>query len=218
MKRALPYVVPYFVYLLPGSLATVLPEAWEPWLEPVRTAACAVAMIVFALRGGYPELRRTAPAHRGATLLAIGAGLAVAFTWMPLTDIVPQIGSRGGFHPEIWGASVAPWLWGSRLAAYVLVIPFAEELLVRSFLPRWVDDPDGWPARGIGVFTRLSAAVSIGFFTLTHPEWLAALVTAGLWTALIVRTRRLGDAVLAHSIANGVLAGIWLYTGERGWW
>lgn len=218
MKRALPYVVPYFLYLLPGSLAPYLPAAWEPWLEPFRTVACAVSMIVFAMRGGYPELRAAAPACRAATWLAIGAGLAVAFTWMPLTRIVPQIGSRGGFHPEIWGAAVAPWLWASRIAAYVIVIPFAEELLVRSFLPRWIDDPDGWPARGIGVFTRFSAAVSIGFFTFTHPEWLAALVTAALWTWLLVATRRLRDAVLAHAIANGVLAAIWTFTGERGWW
>jgi CAAX prenyl protease-like protein len=218
LKRALPYVVPYFAFLIPTSLAPYLPEAWEPWLEPFRTLASAVAMLFYASRGAYPELRRTVPAHRAATWLAIGAGLAVAFTWMPLTRIVPQIGSRGGFHPEIWGAALAPWLWASRLVAFVLVIPFAEELLVRSFLPRWIDDPDGWPARGIGVFTRVSAAISIGFFTFTHPEWLAALVTGALWTGLLAATRRLGDAVLAHAIANGVLAVIWSFTGERGWW
>src|SRR6185436_12822061 len=108
--------------------------------------------------------------RRGATVLAVLAGVAVALLWMPLAEIVPRFGSRGGFD-----AQSAPLLWAARVLESVLVIPLAEELFFRSFLPRFADAPEGWRARAVGLFTPLSAAVSVAFFAGTHPEWLAAL-------------------------------------------
>lgn len=215
----LSHLLPYLLFVAPHSAEPLIPVAARPWIDPVRTVATGIALIVFWRRGAYPELRRTEPAARGATGLALASGVAVALLWMPLAVIVPQFGAaRGWFCPEVAGPDAAPYLWASRLIALVLVIPFAEELFVRSLIPRWMDAMDAWRTRPIGLFTPLSAAVSIGFFTLTHPEWLAALVTAALWTGLVVRTRRLGDAVLAHVVANGLLAVWWLHLGDRSWW
>ena len=90
---------------------------------------------------------------------------------------------------------------------------------MRSLVPRFVDAGDGdWRERPVGVFTPLSFAISVGLFTVTHPEWLAALVTGVLWTLLLMRTRRLRDAVLAHAVANGALAAWFLATGDMRWW
>jgi hypothetical protein len=60
--------------------------------------------------------------------------------------------------------------------------------------------------------------VSVLLFTLTHPEWLAALVTGVLWTALLARTRNLRCVVLSHAVANAWLAGHVLVSGDRRWW
>lgn len=180
--------------------------------------AAAAAVAMFARRGCYPELR-TPPGGRPSTAgLAVAAGVAVALLWMPLAEIVPRIGERGGFHPEVAGAASAPFLWAARLTGFVVVIPFAEELFVRSLLPRYVDAADEWRGRPVGAFTPLSAAVSVGFFALTHPEWLAALAAGALWTGLLVRSARLRDTVLAHAVANGALACWWVATGDRTWW
>jgi uncharacterized protein len=181
------------------------------------------ALLWFWRRGAYPELSPRGPASRPpaarhAVPLALATGLLVAVLWVPLARWVPSLGGRGGFDAEAAGAGLAPVLLAARLFGSVVVVPFAEELFVRSFLPRFVDDPDGWRERPVGVFTRLSAVVSVLFFTLSHPEWLAALVTGVLWTVLLVRTRRIGDVVLSHAVANAGLAAYVLATGDTSWW
>lgn len=219
----LSHLLPYLLFVLPHSAADLLPAgvltpAVRAWMDPLSVVLCGGSLVVFARRGAYPELRRS-PAPRGALLLALGAGIAVALLWMPLTVIVPTgIGERAGFNPWLAGRESVPWLWASRIVGAVVVVPFAEELLVRSFLPRWTDAMDAWRERPVGAFTAASAGFSILFFTVTHPEWLAALVTAVIWTWLVARTRRLGDAVLAHAVANGALAAAWIATGDTSWW
>ena len=66
--------------------------------------------------------------------------------------------------------------------------------------------------------TALSFVVTIAFFTLTHPEWLAALVTGIIYTVMLMWTHRIRDAVIAHCVSNAVLAG-WVITHrEWVWW
>ena len=214
----LSHLLPYLLCVVPAAVGEHLPPHVRAWSDPVAVLLTGAALVHFARRGAYGELRpREAP--RGATLLALGAGLGVALLWMPLSEIVPRgVGARAGFHPEAAGAGAAPILWGSRILGTVLVIPVAEELLVRSLLPRWMDAMDAWRERPVGEFTRLSAAVSVGFFALTHPEWLAALATGILWTLLLARTRRLRDVLLSHAAANALLAVYWVATGDLSWW
>lgn len=219
----LSHLVPYLLFVLPHSVGEMLPLHWvsppvRAWLDPLSVLLSGGALVWFARRGAYPELRRS-PAPRGSVLLALGAGLAVALLWMPLSLIVPSgVGERAGFNPYLAGEASVPWLWAARILGAVVVVPFAEELMVRSLIPRWLDAMDAWRARPIGAFTAMSAGGSIAFFTLSHPEWLAALVTAALWTGLVAKTRRLGDAVLAHAVANGLLAAAWIASGDTTWW
>jgi CAAX prenyl protease-like protein len=217
MASLLSHALPYALYLAPGAVAELLPDDARPWATPCSVLLSAAALSWFGARGAYAELR-TSVAPRGSTALALGAGLGVALLWLPLTALVPRLGTPVPFDPAAAGAGAVPWLVAARVLGFVAVIPLAEELLVRSLLPRYVDTAEGWTARGIGEFTRLSAGVSIVFFTLTHSEWLAALVTGVLWTLLLARTRRLRDAVLAHAVANGLLALSWLHPGARDGW
>jgi CAAX protease family protein len=217
MRSVLPHLLPYAIYVAPGAAADLLPPAWRPWAGAAGVVGAAAALIVGAIRGAYPELRRR-PAERGAAVVALCAGFGVALLWMPLTVLVPRLQPHTPFQPYFAGLDAAPWFWAARVVGFVLVIPVAEELLVRSLVPRFTDAPDGWDAREVGAFTARSAAVSVAFFTLTHSEWLAALVTGLLWTALLARTRRLGDVVLSHVFANALLALIWSHPGARDWW
>jgi CAAX prenyl protease-like protein len=210
VKALLPHTLPYLLYLAIGLAAKAC-----PWADGVRAAAAGLALLWFARSRAYPELGTP---QRGAhVLLGVVAGLAVGAAWVPLAKLVPPLDAtaRTGLDPY---ESVARTAF--RIAGMVLVTPFAEELLVRSALPRFFEakaDED-WRTRPVGAFTAMSAAVSILFFTLTHGEWLAALATALLWTALLARTRNLRTVVIAHAVANAWLAGHVLVTGESQWW
>lgn len=212
------HVLPFVLFVAIGAAGAYLPDALRPWADPARAAAAGGALLWFARRGAYPELATVVTPARGASLLALGAGVAVGLLWIPLALVVPSLGARGGFDGDAAGPAAAPLLWAARLAGSVLVVPFAEELFVRSFVPRFTDAADAWRERAVGTFTPLSAAVSAGLFTVCHPEWLAALVTAAVWTGLLARTRRLRDAVLAHAVANALLATWVVTTGDTRWW
>ncbi len=211
MKDLVPHSLPCVLYVATG----LLPDGAGPWTDAVRVVAVAAALVAFARAGRYPELRAAPTARQ--TLAAIAVGVAVGAAWVPLAELVPLSieGARTGLDPAADVARTA-----LRIASMVLVVPFAEELLVRSALPRLVDarGAPSWRERPVGAFTWTSAAVSVAFFTLTHPEWLAALVTGVVWTALLARTRNLRGVVISHAVANAWLAGYVLVSGDTRWW
>ncbi len=212
MRALIPHCLPYLVYVAVGAIAG---GSW-PWADAVRIVAVCAVLIAFARAGSYPELRpRPSAAH---VLLGVAAGLAAGAAWVPLAELVPPLTDdvRTGLDPA------GNLLFTSfRIAAMVLVVPFAEELFVRSALPRLVDaaGDEDWRGRAVGAFTRLSFVVSVAFFTFTHPaEWLAALATGVLWTALVAKTRNLRVVIVAHAVANAWVAAHVVVTGETQWW
>ncbi len=218
---ALPHALPYVLFVAIAMLTDVVPPGFAPWIDAVRVVVVGAVLIALARSGAYPELRVRTPrsgTRARATALALTAGVLVGLVWIPLgdPDLVPLLGERGGFD------TAAPYMGvriAFRLAALCLVVPFAEELLVRSQLPRWVDAGDGdWRDAPVGVFSVRAFVIAVAFFTVTHPEWLAALVTAVIWMLLLAHTRRLRDVVLSHAVANAVFAVQVLEREEWQWW
>lgn len=211
MKDVLPHAAPYALYLVIGAAAG---QSFL-YVDAVRLVVVGGLLLWCARRKQYPEIQT--PPSAGQALAGIAAGLAIGAAWVPLANLVPTIGptARTGLDPGAGTLFVA-----LRVVDMCLVAPFAEELMIRSALPRIVDakaDED-WRARPVGAFTAASAGVSTAFFTLTHPEWLAALVTGLVWTAMLARTRNLRAIVVSHAVANAWVAGHVLATGETQWW
>ncbi len=99
----------------------------------------------------------------------------------------------------------------------VVVVPVIEELFYRSFLMRWLVDPD--LARvPIGTVTPLGLAVTSIVFALSHPEWLPALLTGVVWGWLVGRTKSVSACVLSHAVANLVLGIYVMTTGAWRFW
>jgi uncharacterized protein len=211
LTTLVPHALPYVLFVAIGAAIDVI----GPWADVVRVVVAGAALVLFARRGAYAELRAR-PTVVGAAA-GVAAGLVVAFAWVPLGELVPLLTAKGrtGLDP-----STSLVLTAFRIADMTLVVPFAEELFVRSALPRLVDARPGedWRARAVGAFTPLSGALSIGFFTVAHPEWLAALATALLWTALLARTRNLWTTIIAHAVANAGLATYVVVSGDTRWW
>lgn len=208
------HVIPYAIVAACAAVRGWLPGL-APWADTAAVVAAGAWLVAAARRDAYPELRAS---EGSRPLLALAAGVAVALLWLPLARLVPPLSERSGFDAGAAGDAARPVLWAARLAASVVVVPFAEELLVRSFLPRFVDSPEVWRSLAPGATSLRAAAVSAAFFALTHPEWLAALAAAVVWSALLARTRSVRDLVISHAAANACLAGWVLVTGDAGWW
>ncbi len=212
IRDAVLHASPYIIFVLLTTLSSYTPDSWTVWIDPFRTVLTAGALLFLVLRGTYPELKprpRNAPY---AFWLAVAAGVFVGLFWVPLAHATPMMGeeARTGFNPAHAGETWGTPLLAMRLLGMILVVPFAEELFVRSLLPRFWDtyqDGGDWRKIGIGIMTPMAFLVSVGFFTLTHPEWMAAVATGLIWTVLVMYTRRIEDSILAHVIANTMLGG-----------
>ena len=101
-----------------------------------------------------------------------------------------------------------------RMLGLVVLVPLIEELFWRSFLIRWLIDPD-FQKVPIGRVTPMAAAVTSVAFALVHPEWLPALLTGALWAWLLWQTRSLTACVVSHATANLAL-GIYVIATATG--
>jgi CAAX prenyl protease-like protein len=153
-------------------------------------------------------------------MLAVLAGLLVWGLWIGLDGhypMFPFLGDRVGFNPN----GLAPgmrWAFVSvRMLGLVAIVPLIEELFWRSFMMRWLIDPDFWKVP-IGRVTPMAGGVSSALFALVHPEWLPALLTGLLWAGLLWRTKSLGACAASHATANLALGIYVILTGDWKFW
>jgi CAAX prenyl protease-like protein len=92
-----------------------------------------------------------------------------------------------------------------------------EELFWRSFLMRWLIDPDIFKVP-VGRVTPVAAAVTSVVFALAHPEWLPALLTGLLWAWLLWQTKSLAACLISHATANLALGVFVIASGAWKFW
>ena len=88
-----------------------------------------------------------------------------------------------------------------RMFGLVVLVPLIEELFYRSFLMRWLIDPN-YTRVPIGRVTPLGLAATTGVFAFSHPEWLPALLTGLAWGWLVGQTKSVSACVVSHAVAN----------------
>jgi CAAX prenyl protease-like protein len=92
-----------------------------------------------------------------------------------------------------------------------------EELFWRSFLLRWIAEPDflrAGPAAA-GLKGLLISSVLFGF---EHNLWLAGIVAGLAYGALYMRYRSIWAAIAAHAVTNGLLGAWVVHTGNWHYW
>jgi CAAX prenyl protease-like protein len=215
-RELMPYIAPMLTFLLVTSLEGSFGSTWYPVAYAVKVLI--VSVVAWLCRSTWLDLR---PAPRpAAAVLAIVTGLIVYLLWVGLEGHYPALGflgKRSGFDPS---TLTGTWRWpfvAVRLFGLVLLVPLIEELFWRSFLMRWLIDPNFLKVP-IGRVTPLAAAVTSGAFALAHPEWLPALLTGLLWAGLLWRTKSLSACFVSHAIANLALGLHVLATGDWKYW
>jgi CAAX prenyl protease-like protein len=93
-------------------------------------------------------------------------------------------------------------------------VPIIEEVFWRSFVYRFVANLP-FDCESLGRFVLRAFLLTSVFFGLEHREWLAGILCGFAYQGLVIRKRRLGDAIVAHAITN-LLLGAWVVW--RGAW
>lgn len=206
VARCAPFGV-FIGFLMVGS---ALAEP-SPWLLVIRNA-CVLGVLAWAWPA-YTELREAQPRAAWPWVAAVLAGVAVFGLWIVLDGEWAMFSRSGGFAPLHQDGRMDWPLALARLAGFALVVPVMEELFWRSFLMRWIEQPqfEGVDPRRVG----LRAIVLSSFvFTLAHTLWLAAAIAGIAYAWLYVRTGKLWVPVIAHAVTNGVL-GAWVLATRR---
>lgn len=216
LARTLPFVLFMALLALRGALPSDNGVLDPRWVYGLSTLAVGAALI--SQRRRYTELARgTSPAWPHG-LMAAALGFIMFELWVQLTQPWMMLGEpTATFHPVdaqgelIWPLVVVRWVGAS------LMVPVMEELFWRSFLMRWIDNPDFEKVAPEQVSLKAVVLSSL-VFMLAHTQWLGALLAGLLYAWLYRYTRSLWAAVLAHAVTNGVLGGWVVFSGNWQFW
>ena len=198
-SEVLPFIAPFFFFAVFLTVQGYLPDQHYA-IYPIVTVVVAAA-IAFYWRA-LPPLRPSAP------IVSVCVGIVGVVLWIGLDPFLvhydqPLIG-RNPF--QLYAPAVAWPLFAFRLAGISVCVPIMEELFWRGFLMRWLINED-FTSVPLGTYRPFSFWVTTAFFASVHgAEWPLAVIVGVLYGAWFVRTKSLGDIVLAHGATNFLLA------------
>lgn len=208
----LPYVVPFAIYIGLSYLGMQF-ENGSYYFYPIKTVVVALALVLY--RQQYPELQR--PIKIKSIVLATAIGIIVFVIWVLPEGWYPTLG-RSEFNPYIFTArSWIACLIFFRLAGAVLVVPIFEELFWRSFLIRWIVNPD-FKKVPLDQFNWLSFSLIVIFFGLEHHQWLVGMIAGAIYNGLLYWQKNLWACIIAHAATNLVLGIYVLQTRQWSFW
>jgi CAAX prenyl protease-like protein len=208
------YAAPFLVFVALLALERVL-GVNPVWGYPLRLAAVVVALVVFSRP--LLRFRFALPAS------SVAVGVAVFAIWIA-PDILFHYRQNWLFENSLThvAAGALPdglrrsfWFLAVRIAGSALVVPVVEELFWRGWLMRWAMARD-WQKVPLGTY-RAGAfwLVAVMFASEHGPYWEVGLAAGAIYNAWLVRTKSLGDCVLAHAVTNLALG---IYVVAAGQW
>jgi len=218
---ALARCVPFFLFMALLALRGAVPDDGSSpidprWVYGVSVLVVSGSMVWFWRQ--YGELAK----GQGLTLkefaLAAVVGWVVYILWINLDHPWMMMGeATASFRPVDaegqlqWGLIAVRWIGAA------LMVPVMEELFWRSFLMRWVDNPD-FEKVDARRATLKAVVLSTVVFTLAHTQWLAAIVAGLAYAWLYRRTGKLWAPIVAHAVTNGVLGAWVVFHGNWAFW
>jgi hypothetical protein len=190
-----------------------------PWEYPFRCAVLA-AVLWFFSRGALDFRIRNAG-------LSIAVGIAVFAIWIAPDLLWPAYRSHWLFQNSLTGSVASSLHEGLRASSMVLVfrairaavlVPMIEELFWRSWLMRWLIKPD-FLSVPLGTYATQAFWITAALFAIEHgPFWEVGLLAGVAYNWLMIRTKSLGDCILAHAVTNGILSAYVVNSGQWQYW
>ena len=218
VARSIPYVAPFAVFLL--LLAALPALGLSPRLEAIAWWVVLVPLLWFVSRG---VITFRAPHWIGSILV----GLGVCVVWVAPDLLVSGWREHWLFQNGITGtvkvslgddARTDPVVLALRFARAALIVPIVEELFWRGWLPRWIQNPH-FEKVPMGTYTAGAFLITAVLFAAEHgPYWEVGLAAGLVYNWWMMRTRSLGDLILAHGVTNAALSAFVLATGRWEYW
>jgi len=215
---AVPYVSPFVIFLALIGLSHLWPM--PALADEILRLAVMLAVLSLVARP-VMDFRMQ---NWGASVLV---GVAIFVLWIAPDLLFPQYRSFFLFDNSVVGAARSslteaarhdvPVLFLRTLRA-VAIVPIVEELFWRGWLMRWVVNND-FERVPLGTYSALSFwAVALLFASEHGPYWDVGLVAGILFNWWMIRSKSLGDLILAHAVANACLSGYVIAAGKWEYW
>jgi len=105
-------------------------------------------------------------------------------------------------------------LW-SRIIRATVLVPILEELFWRAWLMRWVISPRFQEVK-LGSYSPAAFWITAVLFASEHGcYWDVGLIAGIVYNWWMIRTKSLGDCILAHAVTNGCLC--WYVVATHHW-
>jgi CAAX prenyl protease-like protein len=217
--RSLPYVVPFVVFFVLLLSSDFLHGLFGEWEYAFRVVVLAAVLFVFSRHVIDWRVRRIG--------ISLVTGALVFAIWIAPDVLFPGYRDHWLFQNAITGSlrSSIPADFRSSLLVLVfrtlratILVPIIEELFWRAWLLRWLVSSD-FESVPLGAYTRSSMWISALLFASEHgPYWEVGLIAGLIYNLLLVRTKSLGDCILAHAVTNGALCAFVIATGRWEYW
>ena len=201
------FVLPFVVFSVFLSIEGFFPLQ-HYLIYPWKCLATAAVIVCFSRE--LPSLRP------GRPFSSVLIGFAAFIIWIGLDPwLVRHSAAETGLNPfTLYPPGLAWILFAFRVVGIALVVPVMEELFWRGFLMRWLIRED-FTTVVLGTFTPVSFFVTTAFFAGVHGvRWPLAVIVGLLYGAWFIKTKKLGDIMLAHGVTNLFLALFCLQTGD----
>ncbi len=195
----IPYVAPFVLFMVLTEPARFFP-ALIPLLYITKTVL--VGSLLWFWRHKYTaDFSFDLSAREMVT--AVSCGLLVLVIWIAPEKYLFQVGQSGGFDPYALGGSpaAAAGLIAARLLGSSVVVPIMEELFWRSFLMRYLVNPD-FRSVPMGAFSWLSFIGVAVLFGLEHHRVVVGIIAGLLYGLLLVYQKNLKGVIVAHGVTN----------------
>jgi exosortase E/protease (VPEID-CTERM system) len=191
------WILPLMTILAAGMVSAAMSGDFE-WLYPVRFFAATITLAFLWRR--YRDL------DWRVGWLAPAVGGLVFLIWIGL-DRFSSTSPEAMPAPLAAASPLVRNLWlVFRVLAATVTVPVAEELAFRGFLYRRFLSQD-FDSVSFQRFSWVALLASSAIFGLLHGDrWFVGAVAGALYTLVLIRRGRIGDAVAAHATTNALLA------------
>jgi uncharacterized protein len=224
LGRSAPFVIPFVLFLTLLGVEDYFPDQ-HYLFYPVKVVTVTAALAYYWR--ALPVLKPSAPLASvavGVIGIVLWVGLdsgAIRFNMMIEDSVNRAVNAVGltswqmtveGGHPQgrnpfLLYPVVEAWaLFAIRVLGISLIVPIMEELFWRGFVMRWLIRED-FASVPLGTYQLFSFGVTTMLFALEHgSEWLLGLIVGAVFGAWFIRTKSLGNVMVAHGTTNLLLA------------